>query len=1161
MALRLKLHHKLVAAFFLFALVSSGLSAYILIQAAKNQVLQDIRLRISDIAAIAAKSIDSEKHADLTQSYQEGSPKYLEIKHQLQKIRNASSDVHYIYTMRKGPDQKIIFVVDGTEDPKDIAHLGEVYDDASPLLRSSFEKLDHVIVEKGFYTDEWGTWLSAYAPIFRSDGRREGVLGVDISAKTVLAYEKRLFLYATAAFGLIIPIILFASYMLGRSIVRPVTRMIEGAEKIGHGDLDIRFEVNRKDEIGTLAHTLNEMAESLGRSRKEVEEIAQKYRQIFENASEGIFQSTIDGKPITSNPSMAKILGHDSTESLLRSITNIAKDVYSRPEDREEIINQLKKNGRVDAVELPLKRKDGSEIWVSMNVHITREEDGQEIIEGMVQDITERLNRAKAELDRQAAEAANEAKSGFLAHMSHEIRTPLNAVMGLTDLIMRTDLSEKQREYMLKVKSAASSLLAVINDILDFSKIEAGRLELEQTNFSLHEVMANLTEIFGHKAHEKEIELMVTIAPDVPCALVGDKVRLGQVLINLVGNAIKFTEKGEIIVAVSLDPDNKPSSKSEVALLFNVSDTGSGIPEDRLDAIFHSFSQADSSVTRKHGGTGLGLAICKKLVEMMGGKIKVTSTPGQGSLFSFTALFKEAEEKTDLQNYKQLNDIKGLNVLVVDDNKTAREILAGFITSFKMIVQTAASGKEALNIIENSEKPFDLILLDWKMPGLNGTETAKLIRKSTGAKSSPIICMVSAYGREDLLQQAEKSTIDAFLHKPVNQSFLFDTIMGLFHSENRQKTDVTAISTGTEVLMDWEGIGLRILLVEDNEINQDVAREWLESAGFKVEIASNGKDAVDMVKSSDRFDAVLMDIQMPEMDGYRATRHIRKIEERENLPIIAMTAHALKGDREKCIDAGMNDYVTKPIDPRLMFQALARWLPQDGKVPAVDLVDSSEMQILEKSEHTFNINLPGIDTDIGLFRANNKPELYLKLLKSFLRDFSNAPEKIMTFLDQEMFDDARRVAHSVKGVSANIGANELSELASQLEQSIESSNFDLHNTLWREFKTNLVQVTEGIEHNLEEENLSLKSASYNKNAATVKPPDQVLKHLKELEMLLDEDILAARELVDDMAADIVALTGKESLTRLTTSMEELDIDGAIETVQKMLNKIDESNTK
>ena len=873
--MRMRISHKLALVFFLFAACACGATSYVLYRTASNKVMEDIRQRLGDIVAIAPQVIGADIHELLVDPAQEGSSEYLAVKSALQKVRDASSDIFFIYTMRLGAGGGIEFVVDAEEDPEKMAHLGDTYDDASPLLRQVFTGLGNPVVESEYYTDQWGTWLSGYAPIYNDAGTRIGVLGVDISASRVAEYRREFMMRSLGVFAILLPLLLLAGYLIGRRIAAPLVLAKEGAERIGRGELDVHIDIRSRDELGVLAQAMNTMAENLGRSREELTEAMEKYRSIFEGAAEGIFQTSPEGRFVTANPALAEILGYDSAGELIETVANSGAPLYAEPEHRERILRSLELEGRVEGVHTRFLRKDGSEVDVEVSVHMRRQKSGV-LLEGMVQDITQRLAREQAEKERKAAEAASSAKSEFLANMSHEIRTPMNAVMGLTDLMLRGDLTEKQRATLSKIKGASQSLLAVINDILDFSKIEAGRMELEVTDFSLHEVMANLSEMFSQKAHERDIEFMVSIAEGTPGALRGDPVRLGQVLINLVGNALKFTEKGEVVVDVRPAKD-QPSATNETMLEFAVVDTGVGIPKERLQAVFESFSQADTSTTRQFGGTGLGLSICRQLTKLMGGDIHVESVLGQGSRFVFTARFIRQPKEQEIR-LNAPKDLLGLKVLVVDDNETSREILASAIRSFRMEASTAASGQEALDMMRVEDPPFDLVLMDWKMPGMNGLEAARNIKQRLKLDKTPIVCMISAYGREDLLQQSERSFLDAFLHKPVNQSFLFDTIMELFGRRE-------AVVMKRERLQDDIGppphiYGARVLLVEDNAINREVAREWLDTAGIVTVEAENGRlalEALDAMAGEDNLPrVVLMDIQMPELDGLEATRRLRR---------------------------------------------------------------------------------------------------------------------------------------------------------------------------------------------------------------------------------------------------------------------------------------------
>ena len=744
-----------------------------------------------------------------------------------------------------------------------------------------------------------------------------------------------------------------------------------------------------------------------------------------------IFYKDVDGRYTGCNDAFAALIGRSAQEIMGKN----AYDVF--PPDKAEIFHSkdqellasLSSTSQVEWVTYP----DGHSILLDVLKAPIYDGNGQLLgLLGIGRDTTERKAAEDAvRAAKEAAEEATKAKSDFLANMSHEIRTPMNAIIGMSHLALQTNLDKKQRNYIEKVHRSGENLLGIINDILDFSKIEAGKMNMETIDFRLEDVMDNLANLVGMKAEDKGLELLFNAAADVPTALQGDPLRLGQILINLGNNAVKFTEKGEIVVGV----EKVSSEDTGVELHFWVKDSGIGMTPEQCAKMFQSFSQADASTTRKYGGTGLGLAISKNLVEAMGGRIWVESQAGKGSSFHFHARFGVQEDPQARRMFKA-EELLGIRVLVVDDNASAREILSTMAKTFGLEVDVAWDGAQALSMIAQSDKKalhYDLVLMDWKMPVMDGVETVRQLQDEH-LNHTPTVIMVTAYGREEAMGSAQERGVklSAVLTKPVTSSTLLEAIGETLGKGIIAETRATEkAGSHSEVMAQLKGA--RILLVEDNDMNQELAMELLANAGIEVVLANHGKEAVDILAKDPNFDGVLMDCQMPVMDGYTATREIRKNPAFKDLPIVAMTANAMAGDKEKVIEAGMWDHIAKPLNVGDMFATIAKWIKPKSSAGTDATVTAPASAAKLASPFQGLPALPGIDVKAGMATTMDNEKLYTRLLIKF-RDSQGDFAKLFAAARQDADPTAAaRAAHTLKGTAGNIGAKGVQAAAAELE--------------------------------------------------------------------------------------------------------------------------------
>ena len=746
-----------------------------------------------------------------------------------------------------------------------------------------------------------------------------------------------------------------------------------------------------------------------------------KFQTLYENASEGIFQCTLNGRFISANPALAHLFGYESADEIILTVENIAVECCVNEDDRTNFESKILESGRVTAFESQYKRNDGSLFWGSSSGRLVSNAKGEPAyLEGSLIDITERIEKEKAEREREAAQASTSAKSEFLANMSHEIRTPMNAIIGFSALAQKTDLTTRQRDYISKIESSSKSLLGIINDILDFSKIEAGKLDLELIPFDINTVINDLVIMLSHRAAEKNLELVVNANHGVMAGLVGDALRLEQILVNLTNNAIKFTAEGEVVVRIA----ETQQLDDKVQLQFSVSDTGIGLTKEQQQKLFKPFSQADESTTRQYGGTGLGLSISKQLVEMMDGEIWVESKEGEGSTFCFNAWFDLQTDNISEDIYAD-KSLKETRILLIDDKDAGQNAMLEILSSFQCKADWIQPDFTLIDKLTSDVKEpiYDVIIIDRQLNAMRTIDAAVGIRNIPVFSDTPIMVMALS-NEEKLIEEAESYSFYPMI-KPVTPSLLLDSmqeLLGFTGQKQSKRRGQDELEKSIEKLA-----GHCVLLVEDTPFNQEIATAFLKQININVELVQNGQEAVDFLSDDNNVSsiaAVLMDVQMPVMDGFEATRRIRSQLDLTSMPVIAMTANAMKGDEQKCLNAGMDDYISKPVSQDVLYSKLVKWI------------------LPEEPEPISNVSV--LNLTLALEQMGGSEDMLTRMLMRFKEDQASSVSQIIDAYDNGDEALAHRLAHTLKGVAASIAAESLRENAAELEDAIERGALSTH---------------------------------------------------------------------------------------------------------------------
>lgn len=959
-------------------MLSAGMAIVLLIGTLATAMIgissdRTMRRHLQQEALIAAKALDLDRITPLAGTEADlASPDYQRLKAQLASLRSADPKYRFFYLAGQRSDGVIYFIAD-SEPPTsaDYSPPGQAYQDAPAGLKKTFAQVSPQT--EGPYSDRWGRWVSTFIPLKdQQSDKRITVLAIDVNAAV---WNRNILL----------------------SLIAPVL-------------------------VTLLVLTLLVITTLMRR----------RFRQMFERHSAiMLLVDPKNGQITDANLAAEAFYGyplHQIRSMFIFEINTLPKESVLQEcshalacQENNFIFSHRLADGNLRTVEVhstPIRFGNRKLLYSIINDITERKQAEEKLLSFSNQMEQKTIELANALL---IAEEATRAKSDFLATMSHEIRTPMNGVIGMTGLLLDTELTAEQRVFGEIVRKSGENLLEIINDILDFSKIEAGRLTFEELVFDLRAALEDTAELLVARTSEKRLELICMVDPELPWELTGDPGRLRQVILNLAGNAIKFTEHGEIVIRAELER----LEPEQAVVRFSIKDSGIGIPADRLASIFEPFTQADNSTTRKYGGTGLGLAICKQLVSMMNGELGVESVVGQGSTFWFTACFKTAAAVTGQKPC--FAPINGLKLLVVDDNATNRQLVITLLSSWGCSYDTAADGPTALWLLQEAVEagePFQIALLDHQMPEMDGVTLAQLIRKDARLGDTRLV-MLSSLGSRGDAGQLQQAGFNGYLTKPLRQQQLHDCLSLL----TGQKNPESLITRHT--IREARQRVSRILLAEDNPVNQAVAAAMLKKLGYRVDTVGDGKEAVEALSRID-YDLVLMDCQMPELDGFEATALIRDVASmvlNHTVPIIAMTANAMAGDRERCIKAGMDDYLSKPVRPKELETMLDTWLK--GSEPDADQAHPTADPLPEKG---IAETLPIFDRTVLSELLGDSPALLTEIIGMAVHDLPKRLEQLQSALATDNRSALEQAAHTIKGIAANLGAEQLRRSAALLQQ-------------------------------------------------------------------------------------------------------------------------------